>query len=404
MSTTTNISAIELVRKAQMIASDLTEIRRAIHRYPELGFKEKRTASLIDRRLTQLGIAPVRKVAGTGLVADLEGCGPGPVIVLRADMDALPIQEETGASYASLTKGVMHACGHDAHVACVLGAAELLMSLRHCYCGVVKLIFQPAEEIDLGAKAIIAEGCLEDPLPNAIFGLHVDPEIPVGQILLKKGTWMAAIDTFRIRVTGKGGHASAPHKCIDAIVAGAAIVMNLQSVVSRQVDPLVPLVVSVGTFNSGRAENIIASTAELTGTVRCIDPQVYCRIPKQIEYITTQTSAAFHAKASLDYRRVIPPLVNDPAMTEIIMRSAESAFGRQAILEDSYRLGGDDFGCYLETIPGAYFHLGAKRSGDTQNSGLHTSDFDIDESCLPIGAALLTHMALSILHTNERCP
>lgn len=395
-------SAAGLLCDAKAIAADLKAIRRRIHRHPELGFEESRTAATITDRLSALGIDAMRTVAGTGIVALVEGRGPGPVIGLRADMDALPIQETTGADYTSQVPGVMHACGHDAHVACLLGAADLLVRRRQRFEGAVKLIFQPAEEIDQGATAIIAAGGLEDPAVAAVFGLHVDPEVPVGRILVRKGTWMGAIDTFRIRITGRGGHGAYPHKCADAIVAGAGIVMNLQAVVSRRTDPALPLVVTVGTFTAGQAENIVAGAAELTGTVRCIDPHIHAATPGHLAAVVEHTAAALGVEASLDYRRVIPPLINDPAMTAVLIQAARDVLGERAVLEDAQRMGGDDFGCYLTTVPGAYCHLGAGDGSADASRALHTGGFDIDEGCLPLGAALLARTALSLLPPGGR--
>lgn len=387
--------------QAQSISAKLSETRRAIHRRPELGFQERETAKLICSKLMDLGIEFKKDVGKTGIVAVIEGHDNGRTIGLRADMDALPIQEETGAPYASESAGIMHACGHDAHIACLLGAAELIAPLIHRFKGNVKLIFQPAEEIDSGAKAVIKDGVLSSPRLDAIFGLHVDPAIPVGRALIKKGTWMAAIDTFRISVLGRGGHAAAPHRCIDAIVAGSSIVMNLQSLVSRMIDPVQPVLVTIGTFNAGSAENIIAGQAELTGTVRCVDPSVHQAIQEIIETICQHTAASYKAEISLDYRRRIPPLVNDAVMTDRAIQSIEAVLGPNSVNDDSVRMGGDDFSCFLAEVPGAYFHLGAGDPKAEDVKALHTSCFDIDERCLPLGAAILAHTALTMLDGND---
>lgn len=388
-----------LNRKAKDIAQDLTDIRRQIHRNPELGFEEKATAELICSRLEALDIRFRAGVGKTGVVGLIEGRGHEKTIGLRADMDALPVQEEADIPYASQIPGVMHACGHDAHVACLLGAAMLLASLRNEFHGNIKLVFQPAEEIDRGAKAVIADGGLENPRPDAFFGLHVDPELPVGCIGLKNGPVMAAIDNLKISVTGKGGHGALPHRCVDAIVAASSLVMNLQTAVSRETDPMKPTVVSIGTFNGGRAENIIASRAELSGTVRTIDPEVHQRIPEIIERICKNTAATFGAGVSLEYQRMIPPLVNSPEMADRVAESCTTLLGPNSVVETTASMVGEDFAFFLEGIPGAYFFLGAMGPVSKEVHGLHSGRFQIDESALPIGAALLAHTALSTLQT-----
>ena len=388
--------------KAGAIAGDLSRIRRVIHQYPEIGFKEYKTSKLISERLQALVIPCKTGIGKTGVVGVIEGKCPGPVIGLRAEMDALPIQEESAVSYLSQTTGIMHACGHDAHIACLLGAAELLVSLKDKLMGTVKLIFQPAEELDGGAKAMLADGVLDAPRPDAIFALHVDPDLPVGSVGLKEGPLYASIDELRITVTGQGGHGALPHRGIDAIVAASAIVMNLQTAVSREIDPIQPVVVTIGTFNGGRAGNIMASRVDLTGTVRCVDPDIRASLPGIIERICRTTASSFRAGASCEYRELIPPLVNSPEMTGIVKESAAALLGAASIKEDSLTMLGDDFSIFLDNIPGAYFHLGIKSPGRGESCGLHTSCFDIDENALPVGAALLALIALRVTNPADR--
>lgn len=388
-----------LKEKANEIGGELREIRRQIHFNPELGFKEKATSQLICEKLRGLGIEFRAGVGKTGVVGLIEGGSGGQTIGLRADMDALPVQEETGALYASEKPGVMHACGHDAHVACLLGAATLLEYLKEQFKGNIKVVFQPAEEIDQGAKAVISDGGLESPRPDAFFALHVDPGLPVGTVGIRKGPMMAAIDTIKISVTGRGGHGAKPHQSIDAIVAASALVMNLQTAVSRETDPVRPAVLSICTFHGGQAENIIASRVDMTGTVRCIDPRVHQTIPEIIGRICKNTTATFGAGVSLDYQKMIPPLINSPEMVTLVRQSSEAILGPKSVVEAPVSMGGDDFAFFLKEIPGAYFKFGAKNPDSEMACALHNDHFDIDERCLPLGAAILAYTALITLET-----
>ncbi len=376
------------------IADVLIDIRRQIHQHPELGFEEKATAELVCNCLETLKIPFRVGVGGTGVVGLISGHGEGKTVGLRADMDALPVQEKNDTSYVSQTPGVMHACGHDAHVSCLLGAAMLLAPLREEIKGNIKLIFQPAEETDLGAKAVLADDGLENPRPNAIFALHVDTELPVGNIGLKKGPLMAALDSIKISVSGKGGHGALPHNCVDAIVAASAVVMNLQTAVSRETDPMKPAVISIGAFNSGHTDNIIASRADLIGTVRTLDPDTHREFPAIIRRICKSTAASFGAEVDVDYQRMIPPLVNSPEMTDRVKAACQAILGAVSIKEVPVSMLGDDFSFFLRGIPGCYFRLGVKKpEGETAHT-LHNERFDIDESALPIGASILAYAAL----------
>lgn len=384
--------------KAKDITEELTKLRRQIHRTPELGFEEKMTARVICDKLKALGIKFRSGVGKTGVVGLIKGRGDGKTVCLRADMDALPVQEENEVPYASQKKGIMHACGHDAHVACLLGAANLLAPLREQFQGNIKLVFQPAEEIDQGARAVLSDGGFESPRPDAIFGLHVNPELPVGSIGLREGPLMAAIDTIRISMKGKGGHGAMPHKCIDAVVAASALVMNLQTAVSREVDPIQPTVISIGTFHGGQAENTIASQADLTGTVRTLDPKMRQSLPDIVERICQNTAASFGAKVSLDYQQLTPLLVNSPEMVDKVAEASTACLGAKSLVEAPISMVGDDFAFYLKEVPGAYFYLGARNVNEVH--ALHSSCFDIDESALPLGAAILAYTALLMLEIS----
>lgn len=386
-----------LKQKARDLSGELIEIRRKIHQSPELGFKEEKTSQLICEKLKDLGIKFRASVGKTGVIGIIEGLQGEKVVGLRADMDAIPVQEEADVPYASQNPGVMHACGHDAHVACVLGAAALLVSLRNQFKGRVKLVFQPAEEIDLGAKAMMEEGVLESPRPDAFFALHVDPDLLYGTIGVREGPLMAALDTIGISVSGKGGHIAMPHKCIDAIVAASALVMNLQTSVSRNTDPIKPVVVSIGTFNAGQSENNIASRADLTGTVRTLDPDIHRTIPDIIERICKNTAATFGAGISMEYRRMLPPLVNSKEMTALVAESCDALLGHESVMETPISMGGDDFAFFLKEVPGCYFRLGTKNPSSEMIHSLHNDRFELDEQSLHLGAAILAHTALITL-------
>jgi len=386
-----------LNQKTKDISDELIAIRREIHRNPELGFEEKATSQLICKKLKEIGIPFQAGLGKTGVVGLLEGQRGGKTVGLRADMDGLPVQEETGLPFASKNPGVMHACGHDAHVACLLGAAKLLVPLKKFFKGKIKLIFQPAEEIDLGAKAVISDGALEHPRPDAIFALHVNPELSLGVVGLKKGPMMAAIDTLKISIIGKGGHGGAPHQCIDAIVAASAVVMNLQTAISRNIDPTKSALISIGTISGGQADNIIASRVDLSGTVRTIDPDVHQKIPKIIERICTDTAAAFGARVSMKYKKLVPPLVNSDEMIQRVVDSSQAILGLNSVSEVPAFMGGDDFAFFLNEVPGCYFFLGMKSPDSERVHPLHHGQFDIDERSLPIGAAILAHSALAAL-------
>jgi amidohydrolase len=386
-----------LNQRASDISKELIAIRRQIHRNPELGFREKATSQLICEKLKDLGIKFRKGVGNTGVIGVIAGRRGGKTIGLRADMDAVPVQEETGLSYASKNPGIMHACGHDAHIACLLGAAKLLVSFKDQFTGNIKLFFQPAEEIDQGAKAMISEGGLENPKPDAFLALHVAPELPVGTVGIKEGPMMAAIDTMRITVAGKGGHGAMPHQCIDAIVAASAIVVNLQTTVSREIDPVKPTVVSIGTFHGGEAENIIASKVNLTGTVRTIDPDVHQAIPKIIERICRNTAASFGARISFDYQELIPSLINCKEITNRVVESSKAILGLKSVMSAPVSMGGDDFAFFLKEVPGSYFHFGTKDANSEAVHALHNGYFDIDERSLHLGAAILAHTALITL-------
>jgi len=389
---------IDLEECRRLHAADLVAIRRDLHRHPELSGQEHRTAGIVAERLGSLGLEVLAGVGGTGVVGLLRGSRPGPCVALRADMDALPIQEETGAPYASEVPGVMHACGHDVHTACLLGAAGLLAGLRDRPAGSVKFLFQPAEEDDRGAKAMLAAGALDDPAPIAICGLHTFPRLAAGQVGITDGPLMAGIDTLRITVRGAAGHGAAPHRGVDAIVAAASAVVGLQHIVSRRLDPQEPAVVTIGTFHAGVAPNILAPSAELTGTVRWMHAESRERLPALIRETVTAICRAHGAEAEVAYERTLPPVVNDPAVADRARAAAVRLLGPDAVRPAERTMGGDDFALYLERVPGCYLWLGTGDPARGLTHDWHAPRYDVDERALAVGAALLAEIALDLLH------
>ena len=375
----------------------LVAVRRDLHRHPELGFEEHRTADVVATRLEELGLRVVRGVGGTGVVGVLEGGGgPGPCLMLRADMDALPVAEQGDVAYRSIHEGVMHACGHDGHVATLLMATELLAGAREELPGTVKLVFQPAEEGGGGARRMLDEGVLDDPDVDAAFGLHYWSFLPTGTLGTRPGPSMAAVDEFHLVVRGKGGHAATPHETRDALVAACHVVTALQTVVSRRTDPQRAAVVTVGEFHSGTVFNVIPGEARLSGTVRCFDREVWEAIPGWIEDVILGTCAAHGCESELDYRRLNSPLVNDPAMTAMVADVARDLVGADS-LEETTTLGGEDMGEFLDRVPGCFAFVGSGNEKKGIVAPHHHPAFDLDEEALGLGVELTVRVARRFL-------
>lgn len=386
----------DIAEKAGNIAGVLSKIRRDIHQHPELSMQEHRTAGIIAEFLENAGIEVQRGVAGTGVVGILRGSSPGRCVALRADMDALPIEEKSNAEYASVNKGVMHACGHDVHTACLIGAAMILSGIRDSLPGTVKFIFQPAEEINNGAKRMIEAGVLADPGFDVIFGLHTAPAIRAGKIGIKPGPLMAAVDTIGISVLGVGGHGAVPDSARDAIVAASSVIQNLQTIVSRKISPFDQVVVSIGTIHGGQAWNIISDRVEMTGTVRTYNAVTREKMPELMGNIIDHTCSALGTTGELEYRFDLPPLVNDPECAEIGRNAAIAVLGMENVVEPSSSGGGEDFAVFLEHVPGAFFFLGISGKHEW-----HHPEFDVDELCLPTGAAVLAQTAWDFLRMKH---
>jgi amidohydrolase len=371
--------------------------RAAFHQDPELSLDERRTRERVVRALDELGI-PHRTFTDLPAVVGLIGEGrSGPVVALRADMDGLPITEATGLPFASKVPGKMHACGHDVHMACLLGAAALLSRAPRALHGPVKLLFQPAEEEghEGGARPMIEQGALERPKVDFVAGLHVDPSLPLGQIGWRVGPTMAAADSFRIVIRGRGGHASTPQQGPDAVLVASEVVTGLQALVSRVRDPCDPVVVSVGSIHGGTRHNILPDEVVLEGTVRTLAPATRDLIERSLRRRVRAIAASLGARASIAYRRGYPPLINPPEATATVVRALEVEFGRNRIVEVGRPLmGAEDFSRFLEQVPGTFLRLGVGTPGKA--ASLHSATFAPDERSLVIGAAALAAAAVGL--------
>jgi hippurate hydrolase len=362
----------------------IVSLRRVLHRHPELSGRETGTAAVIVDCLRDFGVQCRTNVAGTGVVADLPGKAGVPCVILRADIDALPIQEETGLEFASVHDGVMHACGHDGHTAMLLGAAALLAEEQDL-AAPVRLIFQPAEELGTGASSMIHAGALDG--GGMIFGGHLDRHYRPGAIVVAEGAVNASSDNFTIEIVGQGAHGARPHESIDAVVVGSLMIMALQTIVSREIDPARPSVVSVGQFHAGTAPNVIAGQARLEGTVRAQDPAVRQQLLSSIRRIAESIAQLHGARIHVSVKEGTPPLINQPDMADLARRAAVEAVGEANVLPlKTANMGAEDFSYYLEKIPGAYVRFGGQVLGK-EGFPAHSSKFDFDETALGVGAA-----------------
>jgi hippurate hydrolase len=369
---------------------ELAALRQDLHRHPETAFEEKRTSGVVAAELGRLGYRVTTGIAGTGVVGTLANGSGRKSIGLRADMDALPIMESTGLPYASVTPGKMHACGHDGHTATLLGAARLLAETRN-FDGTVHLIFQPAEEDIGGAQRMIAEGLFERFPCDAVFAFHNMPGFPTGQFAVKPGAIMAAIDLARVIITGVGGHSAMPHLTIDPIVAGAAVVSGLQTIVSRNIDPAEGAVVTVGAFNAGKASNVIPQTAELDICIRSCTKPVRDLLAERVPRMIRGIAEAHGCTAEIDYEYSYPTTINWVGETSFVRLAAE-AFGGPHPVRDHVApmMGSEDFSYMLEALPGCYFMLG---NGDEKHrKALHNPGYDFNDALLPIGTAFWAHL------------
>lgn len=378
------------VRIPNEIFDQMVTFRRTLHRHPELSNKEIQTSQHIAGQLERLGIPFKTGVGGTGVVAEIQGKNGGPVVALRSDMDALPIQEETGLEFSSVYDGIMHACGHDGHSTMLLGAAELL--LREKYLPVsVRLIWQPAEEISKGAKALIAAGALEN--VGLIFGGHLDRHSLPGELVVTEGPVNASTDTFDIHIEGQQGHGARPHEAVDAVVVGSLFITSLQTIVSREVDPAHPSVVSVGSFQAGSAPNVIAGHAHLRGTIRAQNGAVRSHLKRSIRRIAKAIGELHDAQISVSMHSGSPALINSPEMTALAREAACEVVGAKKVKPlRTANMGGEDFAFFLNHVKGCYIRFGAKVPG-REGFPAHSSRFDFDERALATGASWFAEVA-----------
>ena len=372
----------------------IVKIRRDLHLIPETAYTEKKTAEYVTRYLKTLDLDVHTGIAQYGVVGVMDTGTAGKTLLIRSDMDALPITEETGHEFASTHAGVMHACGHDGHMAMVLGAATVLTNIKDQLNGTIKFLFQPAEEGPGGAKPMIAQGVMQNPTVDYAIGCHLWPDIAEGAIGVKAGPLMAAMDRFDLRIIGRGGHGAMPHLCVDALDVGTQVVNALQRIVSRQMHPLQPSVVTVGSFHAGSAFNVIAGEAEICGTTRTFDRNIWNTWPERLDKIIGGVCQSMGASYELNYTQGYPPLLNDADMAQVVSTCAAKVFGQENVVEPASTMGGEDMAFYLEKAKGCFFFLGVGRKG---GAPIHTSRFDFNEDVLLLGIETYCQVALELL-------
>ena len=386
----------KIKRLAQAQQQELIEIRRYLHRHPELSTLEKETGRYIETKLSEWGIPNKGGYSETGVLAIIEGRNPQKrCIALRADMDALPIEEETGLTFASENKGVMHACGHDVHMACLLGAAKILQSIKDEFEGTVKLIFQPSEEdFRAGAPVMISEGVLESPVPEAIYALHVMPEMACGRVGVKQGPYMASTDEIYLKAIGKAGHGAMPEMNVDPVLMSAYILTGLQQVVSRQAPPYIPTVLSFGRIIGEGRTNIIPGEVNIEGTLRTFNEDWRKKAHESIIRCAQEIAKAMGGNCQVKIDHGYPFVYNDEKATEKVRATATALLGAENVEELPLRMTAEDFAYYTKKIPGCMFRLGVKPEGLENPTNLHTSRLTIDENALPIGTAMMAALAV----------
>jgi amidohydrolase len=370
----------------------LVEIRRTIHMHPELGFEEVETSRLVSGWLERFGLEVKTGIARTGVVGLLRGKGSGQTVAIRADMDALPMDEPDRMPYASKIRGKMHACGHDAHVTILLGVAKFFSSIPERVKGNIKFVFQPAEEGGGGGRIMVEEGVLENPRVDAAFAAHVYPLLPIGKVGIYEREGLASADRFIIKVIGKGGHAASPHLTRDPIMAAGHLIAQIHSIVSRNVDPLESGVITIGRVSGGTAFNIIPDEVELWGTVRSLTPPIREELKSRIDQVARGVAQSFGVDYRFNFEYGYPVLLNDPAMSKLVASACSEGIGQGNVEVVKPSMGGEDFAYFLEKVPGAFFRLGIRNEGKGIVHPYHSSLFDIDEEVLPFGVEMFVRI------------
>ncbi len=386
---------MDFLAEAKRIEPEIIRTRRTLHQHPELAYHEEKTAELVADMLESMGIPVRRRVGGTGVLGILEGSRKGRVVALRADMDGLPVQEMADVPFRSKVDGVMHACGHDTHVAMLLGAAKILSDNRAELCGTVKFIFQPAEEHGGrgGAMPMIEDGVMEDPKVDYVFGLHIEATRKSGVFGVREGAIAAAPDTFKVRIVGRGGHGSAPHETVDPIYVAAHVILALQGISSRMIDPIRPFVITVGAVHAGTKENIIPDVATLEGTIRTLDEATRKLAKKKVEEVARGVCRTFGASAAVEFEKdAYPVTVNDQKATEEAITVLKRIPGTNVKRIEAI-LGGEDFSRFLQRAPGTFYFLGTRNLAKGCIYPNHSSKFKVDEDVLKLGAASLAMLA-----------
>ncbi|MBS3783138.1 MAG: amidohydrolase [Anaerolineae bacterium] len=391
------MSQVNCRAEAEALRERLVSWRRDFHRHPELALQEHHSAGIIAEKLQELGYDVETGMAKTGVVALLEADAPGPVVMARFDMDALPIVEANETDYVSQNPGVMHGCGHDGHMAIGLGVATLMARHREALSGTLKLVFQPGEEGGDGAQMMVNEGVLEDPHPDVALITHLWNEKPVGTVNVTPGAVMAAAEKWACTVHGKGGHGALPHQTVDPIVAASHIVTALQTVVSRNVSPLETAVVTVGSFQGGDAFNVIPDRVDMSGTIRTYDPDVRERVLRRMVEVAEHVAAACGASVDLEIDHLTPAVVNDAEVSEVVREAARAVVGPQNVESGERTMGSEDAAYFIQEVPGCYFFVGSANAERGLDAPHHNPHFDFDEAALPIGVAVMTEAIMRYL-------
>lgn len=384
------------------LEKEFIDWRRFFHGIPEIAMEERKTAAGIVEKLSSWGLEVRAGIGGTGVLGILRGAKEGRTLGIRADIDALPVTEETGLQFASSHTGRMHACGHDGHIAIALGAAKVLSGLREELKGTVVFIFQPGEEVLNGAQKMIDDGALDDPKPDAVVGLHIWPDLPLGSVAVRGGAVMAAVDRFNAVLIGRGGHGAIPQKSVDPVVMASEVVLSLQRIVSREIDPLKAGVLTVGRIQGGTAFNVIPERVELEGTVRTFDTEIRELIPKRMEEIIAGIASGSRGSYNFDYEFGIPATVNDEALAESFRKTIEKTFGKEkTITRLPPSMGGEDFALFQEKVPGVYLFLGTACE-ERPPYPIHHPKYTLDERVLPVGVQVFCEIAAEFLGDGGR--